>query len=44
MTNLNDAFEHELAQEDEEYGNGSERVNIPTPLCKALWLIHGSMQ
>ena len=35
MTTLNDAFEHELAQEDEGYESGSESLYIPTPLCKA---------
>ena len=32
MTTLNDAFEHELAQEDEGYESGSESSNIPPSL------------
>ena len=40
MTTLNDAFECELAQEDEGYESGSESLNIPTPLCRAPRLDH----
>ena len=35
VTTINNAFETELAQEDEDYENGSESFNIPTPLSKA---------
>ena len=42
MTTLNDAFEHELAQEDEGYESGSESLNIPTSLCRAPCLYHVS--
>ena len=42
MTTLNDAFECELAQDDEGYESGSENSNIPTPLCRAPHLYHVS--
>ena len=42
VTTLNDAFECELAQEDEGYESGSESVNIPTPLHRAPRLYHVS--
>ena len=35
VTTLNDAFEIELAQEDEGYESGSENFHIPTPLSRA---------
>ena len=40
---LNDAFETELAQEDEGYESGSENLNIPTPLGRAVRIYHISM-
>ena len=40
MTTLNDAFERELALEDKGYDNGSESLNIPTPLCRTPYLYH----
>ena len=42
VTTLNDAFETELAQEDDGYDSGSERFNIPTPLSRALRAYHVS--
>ena len=42
MTTLNDAFEWELALEDEGYKSGSESLSIPTPLCRAPCLYHVS--
>ena len=43
VTTLNDAFEAELAQEDEGYESGSESFNIPTPLRRALRIYHVGM-
>ena len=40
MTTLNDAFEQELALEDEGYDSGSKHSNIPTPLHKTPCLCH----
>ena len=42
VTTINDAFDHELAQEDEGHESGSESLNIPTPLCRAPFLYHVS--
>ena len=42
MTTLNDAFEIELAQEDEGYESRSENVHIPTLLSRALRVYHVS--
>ena len=36
MTTLNDAFECELAQEDEGNESGIESLNIPTPLHRTV--------
>ena len=44
VTTLNDAFECELAQDDEGYESGSESLNIPTPLHREPWLYHVSPQ
>ena len=41
VTTLNDAFEWELALEDEGYNSGSS-LNIPTPLCRTPHLYHVS--
>ena len=38
MTALNDAFEQELALEDEGYDSGIESLSIPTPLCRTTHL------
>ena len=43
VTTLNDAFEVELAQEDECYESGSENFCNPTPLCRTLRVYHVSM-
>ena len=43
VTTLNDAFEVELAQEDEGYESRSENCCIPTPLHGALGVYHVSM-
>ena len=43
VTNLNDAFETELAQEYEGYESGSESFNMPTPLSRAPRIYHVSM-
>ena len=40
MTTLNKAFEWEVAIEDERYENGSESLNIPTPLHRTPCLYH----
>ena len=40
MTTLNDTSEHELAQEDIGYENGSESLDIPTLLHKTQCLYH----
>ena len=40
VTTLNDAFEQELAQEDEGYWSGSETLSIPTPLRRAPLIYH----
>ena len=42
VTTLNNAFETELAQEDECYKSGSESFNIPTPLSRAPRVYHVS--
>ena len=42
VTTLNNAFETELAQEDEGYESGSESLNIPTSLSRALRVYHVS--
>ena len=42
VTTLNDAFEWELALEDEGYDSGSESLNILTPLCRTPHLYHVS--
>ena len=39
-TTLNDAFQWELAQEDEGYKSGSESLNIPTPLRRPPQIYH----
>ena len=43
VNTLNNAFETELAQEDEGYESGSESFNIPTPLSRAPRVYHVSM-
>ena len=43
VTILNDTFEWEFTQEDEVYESGSESLNIPTPLRRALQIYHVSM-
>ena len=40
---LNDAFEQELALENEGYGSESENFSIPTPLHRTPCLYHVSM-
>ena len=42
VTTLNDAFETELAQDDEGCESGSESFNIPTSLSRALRIYHVS--
>ena len=42
MTTLNDAFETDLAQEDNGYESRSENFNTPTPLSRILRIYHGS--
>ena len=42
VTILNNAFEMELAQEDEGYESGSISFNIPTPLTGAPRVYHVS--
>ena len=42
VTTLNNAFETELAQEDEGYESGSENFNIPTLLSRAPGISHVS--
>ena len=42
VTTLNNAFETELAQEDEGYESGGESLNIPTPLSRAPRVYHVS--
>ena len=43
VTNLNNALETELAQEEEGYESGSESFNIPTPLRRTPRIYHVSM-
>ena len=40
VTTLNNAFKTEVTQEDEGYQSGSEKINIPTPLNRALRVYH----
>ena len=42
VTTINNAFETELAQEDEGYKSGSESFNILTPLSRAQRVYHVS--
>ena len=42
VTTLNDAFETELAQEDEGYESGSENFNIPIHPSRAPRIYHVS--
>ena len=42
VTTLNDAFETELAQDDEGYESRSESFNIPAPLRRAPRVYHVS--
>ena len=42
VTTLNNTFETEFAQEDKGYESGSESLNIPTPLSRALRVYHVS--